>query len=192
MSASKSPRMPMIYEEIDVDEHEKEASDDLFEKSMQGFSNVKIVRNAMMRQMYEKKRELLDKNYAAVIIQGCFRRFMCQLRMNQAIQRSAATDSQKNWRCYKNRKEFLRMKRSAICLQSYTRMWIARKKYNQLLWQRKNAATILQKYLRRHLAIKELKNLREINQAIRNNAATNIQKYWRCYKNRKEFLIIRF
>jgi hypothetical protein len=56
LSASKSPRMPMIYEEIDVDEHEKEASDDLFEKSMQGFSNVKIVRNAMMRQMYEKKR----------------------------------------------------------------------------------------------------------------------------------------
>ena len=66
--------MPMIYEEIDVDEYEKEASDDLFEKSLQGFSNVKIVRNAMMRQMYEKKRELLDKNYAAVIIQGCFRR----------------------------------------------------------------------------------------------------------------------
>ena len=66
----------------------KKASNDLFGKSMQGFSNVKIVRNVMMRQMYEKKRKVLDQNYAAVIIQGFFRRLMCQLRMNRAIQKS--------------------------------------------------------------------------------------------------------
>ena len=106
---------------------------------------------------------------------------MCQLRMNQAIQSSAATDIQKNWRCYKNRKEFVTMKRSAICLQSYVRMWIARKKYIKLLWQRQNAATILQKYLRRHLAIKKLKHLREVK------AATILQTHWRGYVERKQF-----
>ena len=86
LSASQSPRMPVIYEAIEVNEHE--ASNDLFGKSMQGFSNVKIVRNVMMRQMYEKKRKVLDQNYAAVIIQGFFRRLTHQLRMNRAIQKS--------------------------------------------------------------------------------------------------------
>ena len=90
VSASKSPRMPMIYEEIEVNND----SDDFFEKSMQGFSNVKIVRNVMMRDMYKKKREVLDQNYAAVIIQGFFRRLVCQLRMNRAIQKSVATKGQ--------------------------------------------------------------------------------------------------
>ena len=73
----------MIYEEIEVNDD----SDDLFETSMQGFINVKIVRNVMM---YKKKREVLDQNYAAVIIQGFFRR----LRMNRAIQKSAPTKGQ--------------------------------------------------------------------------------------------------
>merc|ERR1712129_620605 len=43
----------------------------------------------------------------------------------------------------------------------------------------------IQKYLRRHLAIKELTGLKK------DKSATTIQTYWRGYANKKQFLVLK-
>ena len=58
---AKSPKLAMIYEEIDVDVDRKKVTTDL-EKTIHGFSTFGLVRNTMLREMYDKDRELLDKN----------------------------------------------------------------------------------------------------------------------------------
>ena len=105
------------------------------------------------------------------------------------------------------------MKKSAVCIQSYARMWQAKLAYKLTLEQREKAAIMVQKCARKFLAQKKLQTLKEnkrmvkenhaatiiqrffqrlivqikTKQIIEDNAATNIQKCWRGYKNRKEF-----
>ena len=162
-SVLRTPKLSMISEEVEVNEVCEDLND--MEISMQSMHSFKIIRNVMMRQMYERNRKTLEKNHAAVIIQGCFRRFMVQARMKRAVQNDAATDIQSYWRGYKGRKQFLSMKHSAILIQSYARMWQAQKAFKLGLMKRDDASIVIQKWVRRYLAVKKLQNLREENEA---------------------------
>ena len=77
------------------------------------------------------------------------------------------------------------MKKSAVCIQSYARMWQTQKTFKLTLKKREDASIMIQKWVRRFLAAKKLQNLRE------DKAATTLQKYWKCYSNRKEYLQFR-
>merc|ERR1711874_500354 len=93
-------------------------------------------------------RSLLTKRQeAVVIVQKYARGFLATEKLKCLRKEKAATTIQKFWRGYKDRKEFLLMKHSSICIQSYARMWQARMAYKLRLEQREQAAIIVQKWI---------------------------------------------
>merc|ERR1712008_191497 len=97
----------------------------------------------------------------------------------------AVTTIQTFWRCRSARNQFLKLKNVTIVLQSYVRMRSTRQKYKNMLGQRHYAAITIQKYLRRHLAVKELTGL------TKDKSAITIQTYRRGYANKKQFLVLK-
>ncbi|OTF70237.1 hypothetical protein BLA29_004040, partial [Euroglyphus maynei] len=69
---------------------------------------------------------------------------------------------------------------------SVVRTWICRKRFNEM----RNAAVIVQTFVRRFIAQKRLKRLKMIAQ-YENWAANAIQKHWRAYQTRKWFTNLR-
>ena len=214
-----SPKLSMISEETEVEEDDYEnvhnvskatsvassvASEDRlrmkdFEKNLEGLTMMKLVRNALLREVYEK-------NYAAVVIQGCFRKFMLQKRVQRFICNKAATKIQRQWKCYQERKKFLEIKAKTILIQSYVRMFIAQMNYRALLKQREESAVLIQKCWRSHAAQNHFQTLKAktiLLQSMarmmiakrayqnllktRDQAATTIQSTWRRYSSTKKY-----
>ena len=130
----KSPMLCRIVEEEDNQDYVEadlasnskeetlEKDDGQLSKSLAKTSAYKLLRNSMLRQMYEK-------NHAAVIIQGTFRKFMIERRAMK-------------WE-------------ATITIQSYFRMWIQRKKYQITVAEREQSAVAIQKYWRAFFAKKQ-------------------------------------
>ena len=95
---------------------------------------------------------------------------------------NAATIIQVYWRRYIARKHFLVLKKSTVVIQSHVRKWFAMAAYTKLQNERNEAAIIIQKNVRRCLAIRKLQYLKEVK------AATTIQTFWRCRSARNQFL----
>ena len=175
----KSPMLHRI-EEDDEDEIEESRGTNTDEtcktenphsKSLMQTTAYKLLRNAMLRQVYEK-------NHAAVIIQGCFRRFMEERRAMKWI---ASITIQAAWKGYTCRASYLEKRRSVILIQSWTRMWIAKQKYITTRDHRNSAALVIQKNFKMFKAVRLLGYLKE------NKAATVIQAAWKGYLQRMAY-----
>ena len=94
---------------------------------------------------------------------------------------NAATVIQTMWRTRLAKNEYVNLKSKTIIIQSYFRMWSARKTYQTAMNQKSEAAIVVQKCFRTFLAQKKLKCLRK------NKAATTIQAFWRCHSLRIKF-----
>ena len=146
-------------------------TEDQQSKSLTQTTAYKLLRNAMLRQVYEK-------NHAAVIIQGCFRRFMEE---RKALKWMAAITIQASWKGFACRASYLTKRRSVILIQSWTRMWIARRKFQAITEQRNSAALIIQTNFKKFKAIQLLNSLKE------DKAATTIQAAWKGYQQKMAY-----
>merc|ERR1740129_2139587 len=126
-----------------------------------------------------------ERTEAAIVIQKNVRRYLAIRKLQCLKEVKAATTIQTFWRSRSARNQFLKLKNVTIVLQSYVRMRSARQQYENILGQRHYAAITIQKYLRRHLARKELIGLK------RDKSAITIQTYWRGYAKKKQFLVLK-
>ena len=89
---------------------------------------------------------------------------------------------QKYWRGFQQRRNYLKIKKGVILIQTHIRTHLAKLKYKQMLQVRTDAAIIIQSCARMFLAKCEIQKLKE------NKAAIQIQKTWKMYIKRCTFL----
>ena len=143
-------------------------------------SNIRARAGFAARQEYAKNL-LKQRNQAAISIQSYCRRHLAIKKLKFLKENNAATVIQTMWRTRFAKKEYVNLKSKTIIIQSYFRMWSARKTYQTTMNRRSEAAIVVQKCFRTFLAQKKLKCLRE------NKAATTIQAFWRCHSLRRKF-----
>ena len=127
------------------------------------------------------KNLLKKRNQAAISIQSYVRRHLAIKKLKFLKENNAATVIQTMWRTRFAKKEYVNLKNKTIIIQSYFRMWSARKTYQTTMNRRSEAAIVVQKCFRTFLAQKKLKCLKE------DKAATTIQAFWRCHSLRIKF-----
>ena len=179
----KSPTLCRIAEEEDnqdcddvdlasrsKEEMTLEKDDSLLSKSLAKTCAYKLLRNAMLRQMYEQ-------NHAAVIIQGSFRRFMIE---RKAMKWDAAITIQSFFRMWIQRKRYqivvAEREESAIAIQKYWRAFVAKKQFQK----RYQSIVLIQSLIRRYQAKQQLSLKRD-----QHNAVIKIQTAFRGYTQRK-------
>ena len=179
----KSPTLCRIAEEEDnqdcddvdlasrsKEEMTLEKDDSLLSKSLAKTCAYKLLRNAMLRQMYEQ-------NHAAVIIQGSFRRFMIE---RKAMKWDAAITIQSFFRMWIQRKRYqivvAEREESAIAIQKYWRGFVAKKQFQK----RYQSIVLIQSLIRRYQAKQQLSLKRD-----QHNAVIKIQTAFRGYTQRK-------
>ena len=140
--------------------------------------------------------------------QPIFVRWRMRRKVHHMKRNVAATILQKHFRRFRDERAYLKQKESAIKIQAWIRMCLARKSYQSVLDVRtnsavkiqsfvrmmlqrktfhkiKNAALVLQTHMRRHLAQKKLQTLKIARQHQLENAAVTIQAQVRGYLARK-------
>lgn len=128
---------------------------------------------------------------AAVIIQTHWRRYQAVKRFNQL--RDATIIIQKHLRRALAERELRKLialqrtlEKSAVCIQTCWRSYTAMKRYNKL----KQSTITIQKHLRRVLAERELKRMKD-QQVVLRKSAICIQTCWRRYIAAKKFYRLR-
>lgn len=140
------------------------------------FGNTMIFFRYGQIAFFEQKRLTLRKQYI-IIAQSAVRRFICRRRFLRL--RRIALGIQTYSRGYLARKkaQSIRENRAATIIQKHVRGWLCRRKYVKL----KNSAHGIQRFARGMLARFRYKNL------LDNYRATQIQRYCRGYLARKRF-----
>ncbi|ORX53371.1 hypothetical protein BCR36DRAFT_323610, partial [Piromyces finnis] len=135
------------------------------------------------------QRRIVNKNFLRVIRlrilnkNVCARKIQKKWREYYKKKSIAACTIQKNWKCHKEREEYLMKKRNAIIIQRNYRTYSENKKKKEEMKQKLiNSTMIIQKYWRKYIILKKLKLL--TNQI---HAYAIISKSWRDYQKRKHY-----
>ena len=162
--------------------------------------------------IYSPNRLILEKrNLAAIVLQKNYRMRLAMLEKMKLKEQKSAVIIQKFWRGYQARKEIKKLHLAAtqiqktwkgacvrasyvrtlsyiIDLQSWFRMILAKRQYQQMLNERSQAALIIQTNFRRHAAQNKLYAMKRENAKKKNDAATVIQKHVKMYLAKKKFI----
>jgi len=122
-------------------ESEKSALDDMLHQEIlkRIITLQKWVRTWITQRRFQQMRQ------AAVVIQTYARRWLAQQRLSHLkwiarYEHWAATTIQKNYRCFKNRKDFLRLKSATLMFQSHARGFLSRKYFKNEILSRSKAS----------------------------------------------------
>ena len=138
------------------------------------------MRLAMLEKM------MLKEQKSTVIIQKCWRGYLARKEIKKM--HVAATQIQKVWKGAIQRASYVRTISYVVDLQSWFRMILARKHYQQILKERSQAALIIQTNFRRHAAQNQLYAMKRENARKKHDAATLIQKHVKMYLAKKKFV----
>ena len=123
----------------------------------------------------------LEVKKATIIMQACMRRKQAQKMI--ALLNSSATRIQAMFKCHQQRRHYLSMKQSVCVIVCHWRATLRTRQCRRSYLELKHAAIVLQSCVRRMRVQKRI--------AHQHKSASIIQAMYRCYWNRKQYLLMK-